>query len=139
MKRLKLAFIAVLVLAFVGCAGVGVQLSDNAEEILTDGVVQTVGFLIVDNNRAFQRPLIDWYLDFKKLKEFGAIQSAWKKGIEELSNAIKDKPYLIMQMQNAMRVVKIEPTGPQTLLEFGKYQRITDYFFVGVYAVPYNL
>ena len=135
----KRLLIVIMCLGLLGCAGVGLQLSDNAEEILTDGVVQTVGFLIVDNNPKFRQPLVDWYLDFKKLKEFGAIQLAWQKGIEELSMAIANKPYLIMQMQNAMRVVKIEATGPQTVLELGKYQRITDNFFVGVMAVPYNL
>ena len=131
----KRLLIAIMCISMFSCAGIGVQLNDNAEEILTDGIVQTVGFLIVDNNRGFRQPLVNWYLDFKKLKEFGAIQLAWQKGIEELSMAIANKPYLIMQMQNAMRVVKIEATGPQTVLELGKYQRITDVFMMGVLAV----
>ena len=57
MRKLKLAFIAVLVLAFVGCAGVGVQLNDNATTILQNSATSTVGYLIVKNNPQFRDPI----------------------------------------------------------------------------------
>ena len=135
----KRMLIAIMCLGMISCAGVsdiGVSISDDANGILTDGVTQTVGYLIVKNNPQLREPLRDWYLDFIELKEFDAIKLAYQTGIAGLSKAVSNDPFLLMQIQNAMKVVKIDYNGPQTVLELGKYQRVVDNFMLGVMTVP---
>jgi len=139
MKKLKLAFIAVLILAFAGCAGVGVQISDNATTVLQNSATSTVGYLIVKNNPQFRDPMVEWYQVFKGANTLISVQSMFQEGIAKLSQSVSHDPFLTLQIQNAITLLEINVEGPQTELDIGKYQAVVDAFMMGVMAVPYNL
>ena len=139
MKKLKLAFCAVLVLALIACAGVGVKLSDNATMVLQNSATSTVGYLIVKNNPRFRDPMIKWYQTFKGVNDLANVQAMFQEGIAKLSQSVADDPFLTMQIQNAMNLLEINFEGPQIELDIGKYQKVVDAFMMGVMAVPYNL
>ena len=136
---IKRLLLVLMCLGMISCAGVGdmgVTISDDATEILTDGVVSTVGYLIVKNNPQLREPLRAWYLDFIELKELNAIQLAYQNGISALIKSVSHDPFLVMQIQNAMKVVQIDFTGPTIELDIGKYQRVVDAFMLGVMTNP---
>lgn len=137
MKRLVLC--AVLILALVACGTVGVKLSDQAETMLMDTTISTLGFLIIKNNPTYREAMVDWYLGFKKLDDFNLIQKAYQEGIARLSKAVSHEPYLVMQLQSLMSMVQITSTGPKVPEELLRYTSIIDSFFKGVMPVSYNM
>jgi len=135
----KKLLVVLMCLGMISCAGVsdvGVTISDDATEILTDGVISAVGYLIVKNNPQLREPLRNWYLDFIELKELDVIQKAYQEGISGLIKSVSHDPFLVMQIQNAMKVVQIDATGPMVELDIGKYQRVVDAFMLGVMTNP---
>ena len=137
--KLKLALIAVIILAFVACAGVGVKVSDDAVSVLQNSATATVGYLIVKNNPKYRDPMVQWYQTFKGVQDLPTVQAMFKEGIAKLSQSVSHDPFLTMQIQNAISLLEINVEGPQTELDLGKYQKIVDAFMMGVMAVPYNL
>lgn len=135
MKKLKLALCAVLVLAFLGCAGMSVGVSDNATTVLQNSATSTVGYLIVKNNPRFKDPMIQWYQTFKGVQDLATVQTMFKEGIAKLSQSVSHDPFLILQIQNAISLLEINVEGPATELDIGKYQGIVDAFMMGVVAV----
>lgn len=122
----------------IGCAGIGLKISDQADQVIKDGVISTVSYLIIKNNPKFRDPLIKWYEEFLALKDFDNLKSKFKDGIEKLSQSVSHDPYLTMQIQRAMGLIEISPEGPATELDLGKYQHVVDVFMEGVIAVPYR-
>jgi hypothetical protein len=139
MKKLKLAFIVVAILALVACSGIGVKVSDDAVSILQNSATSTVGYLIVKNNPKFRDPMVKWYMTFKEANDLSNVQTMFKEGFAKLSQSVSHDPFLTMQIQNAMSLLEINVEGPQTELDIGKYQGVVDAFMMGVMAVPYNL
>jgi len=135
----KRLLIAIMCLGLLGCAGIGVQISDNATTILQNSATSTVGYLIVKNNPQFRDPMVEWYQVFKEADSLISIQSMFQEGIEKLSQSVSHDPFLTLQIQNAISLLEINIEGPQTELDIGKYQAVVDAFMMGVMAVPYNL
>ena len=127
-----------VVLGF-GCAGVAVQLSDNATTVLQNSATSTVGYLIVKNNPQFRDPMVEWYQVFNGANSLISVQSMFQEGIAKLSQSVSHDPFLTLQIQNAITLLEINVAGPQTELDMGKYQEVVDAFMMGVMAVPYNL
>jgi len=139
MKKLKLALCAVLVLAFLGCAGMSVGISNNANTVLQNSAISTVGYLIVKNNPQFRNPMAEWYLAFQGVNDLGTVQTMFQDGITKLSQSVSHDPFLTMQIQNALSLLEINVKGPQIELDIGKYQGIVDAFMMGVMSVPYTI
>ena len=131
--------VAVLLFLVVACAGVGVQLNDNATTILQNSATSTVGYLIVKNNPQFRDPIIQWYMLFREADDLMTVQTMFRDGIEKLAKSVSDDPYLSMQIANAMTLLEINFDGPQIELDIGRYQGIVDAFMMGVMAVPYTI
>ena len=136
MKRL---LIAIMCLALMACAGVGVKLTDNATTVLQNSATSTVGYLIVKNNPQFRDPMITWYQTFKGVNDLSSVQAMFKEGIAKLSQSVSHDPFLILQIQNAISLLEISVEGPATELDIGKYQETVDAFMMGVMAVPYSM
>ena len=136
MKKLLAILLAI---TLISCAGVGVQLSDNATTVLQNSATSTVGYLIVKNNPQFRDPMVVWYQAFKGVNDLGTVQTMFKEGIAKLSQSVSDDPFLTLQIQNAINLLEISVEGPATELDMGKYQAVVDAFIMGVLAVPYNL
>jgi len=136
MKRL---LIAIMCLALMACAGVGVKLTDNATTVLQNSATSTVGYLIVKNNPQFRDPMITWYQTFKGVNDLSSVQAMFKEGIAKLSQSVSHDPFLILQIQNAITLLEINVEGPATELDIGKYQEVVDAFMMGVMAVPYSM
>ena len=139
MKRIRIFLIAILCISMLSCAGVGVQLSDNATTILQNSATSTVGYLIVKNNPQFRDPMTEWYMAFKGVQDLATVQSMFQEGIAKLSQSVSHDPFLTLQIQNAITLLEINVEGPQTELDIGKYQAVVDAFMMGVMAVPYNI
>ena len=135
----KRLLIAIMCLGLLGCAGVGIQMSDNATTVLQNSATSTVGYLIVKNNPQFRDPMVEWYKVFKSADSLISVQSMFQEGIEKLSQSVSHDPFLTLQIQNAISLLEINVEGPQTELDIGKYQKVVDAFMMGVMAVPYNL
>jgi len=123
----------------LSCAGVGVQLSDNATTVLQNSATSTVGYLIVKNNPQFRDPMVEWYQVFKGANSLIAVQSMFQEGIAKLSQSVSHDPFLTLQIQNAITLLEISVEGPATELDMGRYQAVVDAFMMGVMAVPYNI
>jgi len=139
MKRIRIFLIAILCIAMLSCAGVGVQLSDNATTVLQNSATSTVGYLIVKNNPQFRDPMVEWYQVFKGANSLIAVQSMFQEGIAKLSQSVSHDPFLTLQIQNAITLLEISVEGPATELDMGRYQAVVDAFMMGVMAVPYNI
>ena len=139
MKRIRIFLIAIMCISMLSCAGVGVQLSDNATTILQNSATSTVGYLIVKNNPQFRDPMTEWYMAFKGVQDLATVQSMFQEGIAKLSQSVSHDPFLTLQIQNAISLLEINVEGPTTELDIGKYQKVVDAFMMGVMAVPYNL
>ena len=139
MKRIRIFLIAILCIAMLSCAGVGVQLSDNATTVLQNSATSTVGYLIVKNNPQFRDPMVEWYQVFKGANSLIAVQSMFQEGIAKLTQSVSHDPFLTLQIQNAITLLEISVEGPATELDMGRYQAVVDAFMMGVMAVPYNI
>jgi len=135
----KRLLIAIMCIALIGCAGIGVQLSDNATTVLQDSATATVGYLIVKNNPQFRDPITQWYMLFKEADDLMTVQTMFKDGINKLAKSVSNDPFLSMQIANAMTLLEINFDGPQIELDIGRYQGIVDAFMMGVMAVPYKI
>jgi len=135
----KRLLIAIMCLAFIGCAGIGVQLSDNATTVLQDSATATVGYLIVKNNPQFRDPITQWYTLFREADDLMTVQTMFRDGINKLAKSVSNDPFLSMQIANAMTLLEINFDGPQIELDIGRYQGVVDAFMMGVMAVPYNI
>ena len=135
----KRLLIAIMCIALIGCAGIGVQLSDNATTVLQDSATATVGYLIVKNNPQFRDPITQWYMLFKEADDLMTVQTMFKDGINKLAKSVSNDPFLSMQIANAMTLLEINFDGPQIELDIGRYQGIVDAFMMGVMAVPYTI
>ena len=135
----KRLLIAIMCLAFIGCAGIGVQLNDNATTVLQDSATATVGYLIVKNNPQFRDPITQWYMLFKEADDLMTVQTMFRDGINKLAKSVSNDPFLSMQIANAMTLLEINFDGPQIELDIGRYQGVVDAFMMGVMAVPYNI
>ena len=135
----KRLLIAIMCFAFIGCAGIGVQISDNATTVLQNSAISTTGYLIVKNNPQFRDPMVEWYQVFKGADSLVSVQSMFQEGIAKLSQSVSHDPFLTLQIQNAITLLEINVEGPQTELDIDKYQGVVDAFMMGVMAVPYNL
>ena len=139
MKRIRIFLIAIMCISMLSCAGVGVQLSDNATTILQNSATSTVGYLIVKKNPQFRDPMTEWYMAFKGVQDLATVQSMFQEGIAKLSQSVSHDPFLTLQIQNAISLLEINVEGPATELDIGKYQKVVESFMLGVLAVPYNL
>ena len=139
MKRIRIFLIAILCISMLSCAGVGVQLSDNATTILQNSATSTVGYLIVKNNPQFRDPMTEWYMAFKGVQDLATVQSMFQEGIAKLSQSVSHDPFLTLQIQNAISLLEINVEGPATELDIGKYQKVVESFMLGVLAVPYTI
>ena len=135
----KRLLIAIMCLGLLGCAGIGVQLNDNATTVLQNSATSTVGYLIVKNNPQFRDPITQWYLLFREADDLLTVQTMFKDGVEKLAKSVSGDPFLSMQIASAMTLLEINFDGPQIELDIGKYQGIVDAFMMGVMAVPYNV
>jgi len=135
----KRLLIAIMCISMLSCAGVGVQLSDNATTILQNSATSTVGYLIVKNNPQFRDPITQWYLLFREADDLMTVQTMFKDGVEKLAKSVSDDPFLSMQIASAMTLLEINFDGPQIELDIGRYQGVVDAFMMGVMAVPYNV
>ena len=131
--------VILLAISLIACAGVGVQLNDNATTILQNSATSTVGYLIVKNNPQFRDPMVEWYQVFKGANTLIAVQSMFQEGITKLSQSVSHVPFLTLQIQNAISLLEISVEGPATELDIGRYQGIVDAFMMGVMAVPYKI
>ena len=136
---MKKLLVILLAISLIACAGIGVQLSDNATTVLQNSATSTVGYLIVKNNPQFRDPMVEWYQVFKGANSLIAVQSMFQEGIAKLSQSVSHDPFLTLQIQNAITLLEISVEGPATELDIGKYQAVVDAFMMGVLAVPYNL
>jgi len=136
---MKKLLVILLAISLIACAGIGVQLSDNATTVLQNSATSTVGYLIVKNNPQFRDPMVEWYQVFKGADSLIAVQSMFQEGIAKLSQSVSHDPFLTLQIQNAITLLEINVEGPQTELDIGKYQAVVDAFMMGVMAVPYNI
>ena len=134
---MKKLLVILLAISLIACAGIGVQLSDNATTVLQNSATSTVGYLIVKNNPQFRDPITQWYMLFREADDLMTVQTMFRDGIEKLAKSVSDDPYLSMQIANAMTLLEINFDGPQIELDIGKYQGIVDAFMMGVMAVPY--
>ena len=96
MKRIRIFLIAILCISMLSCAGVGVQLSDNATTILQNSATSTVGYLIVKNNPQFRDPMTEWYMAFKGVQDLATVQSMFQEGIAKLSQSVSHDPFLTL-------------------------------------------
>ena len=135
----KRLLIAIMCISMLSCAGVGVQLSDNATTILQNSATSTVGYFIVKNNPQFRDPITQWYLLFREADDLMTVQTMFKDGVEKLAKSVSDDPFLSMQIASAMTLLEINFDGPQIELDIGRYQGVVDAFMMGVMAVPYNI
>jgi len=131
--------VILLAISLIACAGIGVQLSDNATTVLQNSATSTVGYLIVKNNPQFRDPMVEWYQVFKGANTLIAVQSMFQEGIAKLSQSVSHDPFLTLQIQNAISLLEISVEGPATELDIGRYQGIVDAFMMGVMAVPYKI
>ena len=131
--------VILLAISLIACAGIGVQLSDNATTVLQNSATSTVGYLIVKNNPQFRDPITQWYTLFREADDLMTVQTMFRDGIEKLAKSVSDDPYLSMQIANAMTLLEINFDGPQIELDIGRYQGIVDAFMMGVMAVPYTI
>jgi len=138
-KKLTVIIMSIAFLAIIGCAGLGINLANNATTVLQNSATSTVGYLIVKNNPKFRDPMVQWYQTFKTVKDLTSIQTMFKEGIAKLSQSVSSDPFLTLQIQNAISLLEINVEGPQTELDIGKYQGIVDAFMMGVLVVPYNI
>ena len=139
MKRIRIFLIAILCISMLSCAGVGVQLSDNATTVLQNSATSTVGYLIVKNNPQFRDPITQWYLLFREADDLMTVQTMFQDGVKKLAKSVSDDPFLSMQIASAMTLLEINFDGPQIELDIGRYQAVVDAFMMGVMAVPYNI
>ena len=133
MKRI----IVILMAAFLlfGCAGMELGIDkEAASTVLQQSATSTVGYLIAKNNRTYIPQILDWYYQFKTYKEIGDIQDAFQEGRVKLSRLISDDPFLQLQIQNAMTLLKISGDGPQLPSEIDRYIEAVDWFMLGVMA-----
>ena len=63
---MKKLLVILLAISLIACAGIGVQLSDNATTVLQNSATSTVGYLIVKNNPQFRDPITQWYMLFRE-------------------------------------------------------------------------
>jgi len=138
-KKLTVIIMSIAFLAIIGCAGLGINLANNATTVLQNSATSTVGYLIVKNNPKFRDPMVQWYQTFKTVKDLTSIQTMFKEGIAKLSQSVSSDPFLTLQIQNAISLLEINIEGPQTELDIGKYQGIVDAFMMGVLATSYNI
>jgi len=136
---MKKLLVILLAISLIACAGIGVQLSDNATTVLQNSATSTVGYLIVKNNPQFRDPITQWYMLFREADDLMTVQTMFRDGIEKLAKSVSDDPYLSMQIANAMTLLEINFDGPQIELDIGRYQGIVDAFMMGVMAVPYTI
>ena len=136
---MKKLLVILLAISLIACAGIGVQLSDNATTVLQNSATSTVGYLIVKNNPQFRDPMVEWYQVFKGANTLIAVQSMFQEGIAKLSQSVSHDPFLTLQIQNAISLLEISVEGPATELDIGRYQGIVDAFMMGVMAVPYKI
>jgi len=134
MKKLKLALCAVLVLALIGCAGIGLKLSDNAITVLQSSATSTVGYYIAKNNPEKMRQVLTWHATFKALNELSSIQEMWKDGMLDLQEMVKADPFVKLKLKEAMSLLEISADGPVSEINIGKYQAVVDSFMAGVMA-----
>lgn len=129
----------ILTLLLIGCAGTGIKLADNSATVLRNSATSTVGYLIVKNNPQFRAPMVEWYKAFQQTQGLTSVQQMFQAGIIQLSNAVSDDPFLILQINNAIKLLEINIDGPQTELDIEKYRIYVDSFMMGVSAAPYNM
>ena len=136
---MKKLLVILLAISLIACAGIGVQLSDNATTVLQNSATSTVGYLIVKNNPQFRDPITQWYMLFKEADDLMTVQTMFRDGINKLAKSVSNDPFLSMQIANAMTLLEINFDGPQIELDIGRYQGVVDAFMMGVMAVPYNI
>lgn len=130
-------FISILtVFVLVSCAGIGVQISEDATTVLQKSAISTVGYLIAKNNPSHVDDMLAWYNIFQGQTNLADVQAVYKDGINKLSAMISNDPYLQLQVRNAMSLLEISVDGPQTDLGIGKYKEVVDSFMAGVVAAP---
>lgn len=132
MRKLTIGIIITLLL--VGCAGMNIALNDNAQEVLQDSAVSTIGYLIAKNNPKYIPNLLAWYNKYQNLDEFSDMQLTYQDGVAKLTGMVSDDPYLQLQLRNAMSLIQIEYKGPQIPDELDKYNRAISAFMSGVAA-----
>lgn len=136
---LKKMLIGIICLAFVACAGVGINLSDNTITILQQSATSTVGYLIAKNNPSHIDEITTWYQVFCGISELSDAQEIFQDGISQLGELVSDDPYLQLQIKNVLSLLEINIEGPQTIIELGKYRAVVDSFMAGVFAVSIQL
>ena len=130
-KLLILVYISIFMF-IISCAGLGVKLSDNSNEVLQKSATSTVGYLIAKNNPKYIDDMVTWYNVFNNADTLGSVQESFQEGMGKLSQLISDDPYLQLQVKNLSGLIQIDYNGPQLPEEVEKYKDVVDSFMDGV-------